>query len=204
MTLKALLIALVLAGTYSQILNVLPLPIICGPNQIYTSKGCFNNCSSSQYQTCPNVFDKLYNPRFCGVSSDQQFSSYTYECQACKAPGIVAVKSGVCECATIFGYPTIAGCFDSCSNPTYKKCSTPYPAPSTPSNCVLLKNGTFINATDRCQGCLRTDGVAVGKGACSCIFVICPFGSSCSYGNCIKDTLIVPACSLARPCASGY
>lgn len=95
MKLKALLVMLVLAGTYAQVLNIVPFST-CGTNQIYTNKGCFNNCLSSQYLKCPNIFNKIYIPRFCGVDSNQQFSTFSYECQACKATGIVAVKSGAC------------------------------------------------------------------------------------------------------------
>ena len=66
MALKVLLVVLVLAGAYAQVLHPNSISF-CGFNQIPTSKGCFNKCSSSQYLTCPNVFTQIYRPRFCGV-----------------------------------------------------------------------------------------------------------------------------------------
>lgn len=114
------------------------------------------------------------------------------------------MKSGTCSCPSTYGYPTIAGCFDSCINPIYQRCSTPSSTLSTPTYCVLLKNGKFLNATYQCQGCMSNDGVAVGTGACTCANIVCPFGTTCSYGNCVNNTYMTQKCNPSLPCVIWY
>lgn len=66
-----------------------------------TPAGCWSSCSGSKYSTCGDIFQALYNPSFCGYTNDGRYVSYTYECQACKSTGIVAVRSGACDCSVI-------------------------------------------------------------------------------------------------------
>lgn len=72
---------------------------VCGPNEIETPSGCWNSCSDPRFSKCGDIFPALYNPSFCAYTVENQYVSYTFECQACKNnANVVAVRSGACSC----------------------------------------------------------------------------------------------------------
>lgn len=100
-----LLLGLLSSTVYGTSIAISPLPevlpLACENDQYLTPAGCWSSCSSSKYDTCGDVFPALYNPSYCGYTEDGRYISYTYECQACKSTGIVAVRSGACDCSFI-------------------------------------------------------------------------------------------------------
>lgn len=79
MPIKLLIVLLFLVGSYTQILTI--ASISCGlSTQVLTSKGCFTNCSSSEYSNCPSSTSSNANSRYCGMTSTQKFISFSSEC----------------------------------------------------------------------------------------------------------------------------
>jgi len=79
-----LLLGLASAATFGTDIQAQISSPVCGAYQWLTPSGCWTSCSDPRFRSCGDVFPALYNPSFCAYTRDGQYSSYTYDCQACQ------------------------------------------------------------------------------------------------------------------------
>ncbi len=178
---KYLICVLLLLGIGSATIIVadclVPVKLICGPNQYKTPSGCWNSCSGPQYSACGDIFPALYKPSFCAYTNDGKYVSYTYECQACKAKNVLAVRNEACSCSFIK-----CGSKETCQN---GQCVSQTPVQPI-DKCALIKCGF---------GTVCRNSQCVSVKPDLCLTTKCSAGFVCSNGNCIKDTKPVNSCN---------
>ena len=134
-------------------------PLIPLPQRPYSQS--FTFCSDPKFNSCPDFFILIYDPKFCALNRDGTWQSYTFECQACQNPDVIGVEDGQC----IDGRPQnqIRPIDDSCAAVT---CLTG----------TVCKNGRCISL-----------GRPNWPERDSCSFVKCWRGTSCQDGICVPD-----------------
>ncbi len=75
-------------------------PTKCEKYFIYTKeRGCIKSCQHPDFEKCKGMsFIDIWDPKFCAVSKDGQWKSFTFACQACQFNSIqfIAVANGEC------------------------------------------------------------------------------------------------------------
>ena len=56
----------------------------CQQGFIYTSEiGCIKSCSHNDFKDCQTNFIAIYDPKYCALSKNGNWKSFTFDCQAC-------------------------------------------------------------------------------------------------------------------------
>lgn len=138
----------------------------CQRYYVYTKeRGCIKSCSHPDFSNCPDVFAAIWDPKFCALSSQGVWQSFTFACQACLSTSVdfIGVADGKCEkngdvvvgpqCSQHQIYTKEKGCITACSDPKWKQCGDLFPDIYAPKYCALRKDGKWISFTFDCQAC---------------------------------------------------
>lgn len=70
----------------------------CPPGTIFTvRRGCIKSCLDNTFKDCADVYATIWDPKYCALSQDGQWRSFTFECQACQTADIIGVDKGACD-----------------------------------------------------------------------------------------------------------